>query len=648
MSDSRPTKNSSSTASPTNSDTSYDKTPQGETSGELDFIEQLMEFNTKIQSLEARLTKSKEQLVATQHQFDINRHILACYPHAFVCANNKLDVIYADDNFTKITGLTLQHLSKKRFFKDVLFFEPEQDKKALLQAAVDNGSWHGKVQLKTDQNVMTPMTMSLYYRGKGVPKPNITGFVCIFNPPAKEPTSQTAANGSLLANFSPTTDIPARSSCEQHLAKCIKQAQKDHSQFCVLNVCIDHLSRINRLRGPFVGDKVFSYAKSILKEYGEKTGADLTTVLSEDTFAIILPPPSSTEDADKLATKLLQKFQQTVAIKSHEILITLSIGISVYPNDGDNPLELLHSAYDALKKAKERGGNGKYHWGHKTGSSPGHKEQNIELENDLYQAISNSELINFYQPQISMQDGRVVGMEALARWYHPKHGHVSPGIFIPIAENMGLIDKLSNDLILLACKQGQEWLSMGYNFTMAVNISGSMVRHNDLFERIMGFLRDSGFSATSLELELTESMLVDNVKNAIELLDRCRQQGLKLAIDDFGTGYSSLSYLQRFAVDKLKIDRSFVTGVTTSENDAAITLAIIAMARKLGFQVLAEGIETEDQLMFLKENNCDICQGFLFSRPVSAEEMKHILIHDANVAMKHRRILDKFHSIRGH
>jgi EAL domain-containing protein (putative c-di-GMP-specific phosphodiesterase class I) len=238
-------------------------------------------------------------------------------------------------------------------------------------------------------------------------------------------------------------------------------------------------------------------------------------------------------------------------------------------------------------------------------------------------------------------------MEALARWEHPVHGNISPAIFIPIAENTGLIEELGLDLVKLACEEGKKWLSMGFkDFVMAVNLSGSLLRRNDLFERIEECLEETGFPAKSLEVEFTESVLIENLDNTIDLINKCRARGIKMAIDDFGTGYSSLSYLQRFAVDKIKIDRSFIMDVTTNASDAAITMAIIAIAKKLNFEVLAEGVETEEQLFFLQENQCDSCQGFLFSRPITAEQMSNLLMRDSSVALKHKRIIDKFYSIK--
>ena len=297
-----------------------------------------------------------------------------------------------------------------------------------------------------------------------------------------------------------------------------------------------------------------------------------------------------------------------------------------------------------MERAKAAGGNSSYRW-HSQMEKAG--SQNLDLEADLFEAVKNGDLTNNYQPQIDMKTGAIIGMEALARWNHPEHGLISPEIFIPVAEEVGLIDKLSYDLIELACRHGQQWHAKGLKrFTMAVNISGRMLQQDDLFDKVMGILNKTGFPPTSLELELTESALIESFDNTISLINKCKEAGIKMALDDFGTGYSSLSYLQRFAVDKLKVDRAFVMGVTTSQNDAAITLAIIAMAKQLNFKVLAEGVETEGQLSFLRENGCDVVQGFLISKAIPAGEMQNALIHDSCLAIRQRRAIEKFYSMK--
>ena len=339
-----------------------------------------------------------------------------------------------------------------------------------------------------------------------------------------------------------------------------------------------------------------------------------------------------------------RKFQHSISIKSRDIFVTPSIGISLYPDDGTSPPELLRNADTAMEAAKTKGGNTRCRW---MSDMDTQAIQHLHLENDLRKAVENGELFNHYQPQINLTNGVIVGMEALARWNHPVQGNISPTIFIPIAENTGLIEELGLDLVRVACEQGRKWLAMGFkDFTMAVNLSGSLLRRHDLFEDIMECLESTGFPPTYLEVEFTESVLIENMDSTIDLINTCRKEGIKMAIDDFGTGYSSLSYPQRFAVDKIKIDRSFIKNVTTNAGHAAITMAIIAIAKKLHFQVLAEGVETEEQLFFLQENQCDECQGFLFNKPITAEHMTNLLMRDSSVALKHKRIIDKFYSIK--
>lgn len=599
-------------------------------------LQQILEYNDKLQLLEGRLIKTK-------HELDIANQILSCYPYGIVYVNEDLQIVYANAIFCTMVGHDLIHLVKKDLFQDIISPEPGNTPEALLQKATEDGNWQGKVTLKKDNNRRIPLSLSLNYKSIVTPREKKAGFICLFSQSETNLASQQEQQPSLPVVDDPLAKLPNRIACQKHIADRIKTAGGEQGHIGILCIDIDHFKRINRIQGTYVGDKVLLYVTSILKKYGDGTGNGYIARLGGDVFALVFQTQEDETEAGQLAEKIQHTIQQPLTIQSRDVFITASIGISLYPADGKDAQELLHNANIAMKKAKSDGGNSTHRWDKKT-ISP--KDHNLELENDFYQAVAKRELINYYQPQISMTNGVIVGMEALARWEHPKHGFVSPGVFIPIAENLGIISKMSYDLISLACEQGRNWLSMGFNFTMAVNISGSMLRHADLFDRIMECLKRTKFPPSKLELELTESILVDNIKNTVAFLDKCRQIGIKLAIDDFGTGYSSLSYLQRFAVDKLKIDRSFVQGLPDNESDATIALAIIAMAQKLGFQILAEGIETEDQLRFLQEHNCNECQGFLFSKPISAQRMTHLLIHDTNVAMKHRRVIDKFFSIK--
>jgi len=590
-----------------------------------------------------QLQKTESELTELQQELSITRQLMACQTNGIIFIDLQLRIIYANNLFCSMTGRDLPNLKEKKIDQFVLLPESDQHLETIMQKAMHWGSWRGKVLISENDSGRLPMIMSLNYRDQEESTEAMPGFVCRFSP--QEITdAQAGMYSSSSLSYDALTGLPDRPSFQHHFSYCIEQARVKHSLVGLLFVDLDHFKRINRMLGPGVGDELLCSVTTLLKQCGNAAGADFVARLSGDEFAIILPPPTNPKHAEQLAERILKKFQQPVTIKSRDIFITPSIGISLYPDDGESPPELLRNADTAMEMAKARGGNTHCHWHSDMDTQA---VQNLHLENDLRKAVANGDLFNHYQPQIDLTNGIIVGMEALARWEHPVHGNISPVIFIPIAENTGLIEELGLDLVLLACKEGREWMKMGFkNFTMAVNLSGSLLRRNDLFERIMECLKSTGFPPTSLEVEFTESVLIENMDNTIDLINKCRQEGIKMAIDDFGTGYSSLSYLQRFAVDKIKIDRSFIMDVTTNASDAAITMAIIAIAKKLNFQVLAEGVETEDQLFFLQENQCDECQGFLFSKPITAKQMTNLLMRDSSIALKHKRIIDKFYSIK--
>ena len=599
-------------------------------------LQELLQKTSQLQQTDGELGRIRQEL-------DITRQIMACQASGIIFIDRQQRIIYANNLFCNMIGRDLQNLKEKKLDQFVVLPERGQSLETVLQKAMHWGSWRGKVQLRDDDNEQLPMIMSLNYRDKEGQNGEKEGFACQFSQ-VETTGSHTGLHSSSQLTYDALTGLPDRPSFQQHFSLCIGQAGIKHSDVGLLFVDLDHFKRINRMLGPGVGDELLCSVTELLQHCGNVEGANFVARLSGDEFAIVLPSPTNAQLAEQLADRILQKFQQPVTIKSRDIFVTPSIGISLFPSDGENAPELLRNADTAMQMAKARGGNSSCRWNSDMDTQA---VQNLHLENDLRKAVANGELFNHYQPQINLTNGVIVGMEALARWEHPVHGNISPVIFIPLAENTGLIEELGLDLVLLACQEGRKWLNLGFkNFSMAVNLSGSLLRRNDLFEKIMGCLESTGFPPTSLEVEFTESVLIENMDNTIDLINNCRREGIKMAIDDFGTGYSSLSYLQRFAVDKIKIDRSFIMDVTTNASNAAITRAIIAIARKLNFQVLAEGVETEQQLFFLQENQCDECQGFLFSRPITAKHMTNLLMRDSSVALKHKRIIDKFYSIK--
>ena len=591
------------------------------------------------------LQDAKKRLTAHQKELDIARQIISSCAEGILFIDLNRRITYADQNFCRLTGFDARQLENQKLENFVSVPRKNQDLAGFFQQALKWKKWHGKVLLKKNGKGHTEISMAVTCFSDPKQKNfRYSGYVCQFLPGITATDSEQARNQTnKLYSYDLLTGLLERTAFLQHFSTVIEKAITTDSQVSLLYIDLDNFKRVNRMLGTLAGDKLLYSVATLLKQCAEEANATQLARLGGDEFAITITGTRTPPVADKLAASIINCLQNPIKIQAREIYITPSIGIAHFPKDGQNFQELFHKADTAQEIAKNGGGNKTCRWSTSMNTVV---SQNLYLENDLREAVANGHLFNHYQPQIDLKTGVIIGMEALARWVHPEKGFISPAVFIPIAENTGIIEKIGLDLVKLACMEGKKWLRMGLKFTMAVNISGRLLRRNDLFEDIMECLESTGFPPQALEVEFTESVLMENMENTIRLIDKLREQGVKLAIDDFGTGYSSLSYLQRFAVDKIKIDRSFVMNVTKNPNDAAITRAIIAIAKKLNFEVLAEGVETEEQLFFLQENKCDFCQGFLFNKPLSPKDMTCTLMRDSSVALKHKRIIDHFYSIR--
>nr|MDQ2694527.1 EAL domain-containing protein [Pseudomonadota bacterium] len=337
----------------------------------------------------------------------------------------------------------------------------------------------------------------------------------------------------------------------------------------------------------------------------------------------VLESLSREEDAAVAARKVLNALKPAIDIEDYELFITPSIGISVFPRDGEDMQALLKSADIAMYRAKEGGRNDFQFYAEVMNVRA---LERLTLERHLRYALERRELEVHYQPQVDLYDGWVTAVEALLRWRHPDRGLVSPAEFIPLAEETGLILPIGEWVLKEACRQAKVWQEQGLAAVrVAVNLSARQFRQQDLARCIARVLQETGLEARYLELEITESLVMEDVEQAVAVLDALKAMGVQLAIDDFGTGYSSLSYLKRFPLDRLKVDRVFVRDITTDPDDAAITLSVIAMAHSLKLKVIAEGVETEPQLAFLRQKHCDEMQGYYFSRPLPAGEMTAVL-----------------------
>jgi diguanylate cyclase (GGDEF)-like protein len=420
-----------------------------------------------------------------------------------------------------------------------------------------------------------------------------------------------------LAYNDELTGLPNRRSLYARLNTRLEEAYSGKTALMVLN--INRFKTINDSLGYEAGDRLLGIVSETLQS--RLKGSEEVFRTGGDEFAVVLPE-SGGEEAMHRAQALLEEFERPVNVGGMEHYVALSAGISVYPEDGHAADGLLQSADAAVHLAKEQGAEVKRF---SKGMTMIAREKLI-LESDLRKGLERGEFFLEYQPKMSVENGGILGMEALVRWNHPTRGPVSPGEFIPLAEECGLIVPLGEWVLHEACRQNKEWQSKGYApLCMSINLSIRQFRQPRLAEQIGQMLEEIGLDPQYVELEITESMTVDK-DAAFEQLKRFKQLGLHISIDDFGTGYSSLHYLKNMPIDRLKIDRSFVSEVMSGESDAAIVSTIASMAHHLKLKVTAEGVENEEQLAFLRSQRCHEAQGFLFSRPVPAGRFERMFL----------------------
>lgn len=423
------------------------------------------------------------------------------------------------------------------------------------------------------------------------------------------------------AESDPLTQLPNRTLLRTRLDEAIARAQQNGSQLALLFIDLDRFKNINDSLGHAIGDELLIQVAQRLS--GAVRASDTVSRLGGDEFVILLENLSDAKQVVRVTELLLQATSGQYGVAGHELAITLSIGIAVYPGDGRDVETLQKNADAAMYHAKSVGRNNFQFF---APAMNARVSEHLELENRLRHALERHELSLHYQPQYDLQSGRLNGCEALMRWHNPVLGQVPPDKFIPIAEDSGLILPLGAWALEEACRQAAAWQAQGLPaLPVAVNVSAVQFRHADLAEQVARALHDSGLPPHLLELELTESVLAENRAQVALTLERLKQLGVRLAMDDFGTGYSSLSYLKHFKLDTLKIDRSFVHDLPGSSDYAALVLTIIGMARSLGMNCIAEGIETAAQLAFLREHGCARGQGYHFARPLSAEAMAELL-----------------------
>ncbi|NQE34881.1 EAL domain-containing protein [Microcoleus asticus] len=420
------------------------------------------------------------------------------------------------------------------------------------------------------------------------------------------------------------TNLPNRLLFRELLSQILDKQKKWSALIPVMTLSLDKINRINSTLGHEIGD-------SVLCKFAERLSnctknINIVARLEAAQFAIVLEPVAEKQDAAKIAQNILDIVAQPMIVKGSELYLTASIGISLSPSDASDGDQLLKNAYTAMYNSQQQGGNNyQFHTAKVAHSSIKRFTQETFLRN----ALKRSEFEVYYEPQIEIKTGKIIGAEALVRWNHPERGRVSPGEFIPMAEEMGLIAPLGEWVLETACRQTKVWQTQGLPpLRVAVNVSARQFEQKNLTERVRQILTETNLDPKCLELELTESLILQDEKTAVQAFTAWKDMGISIAIDDFGMGYSSLSYPKRFPFDAIKIDKSFIRDIAEDRQNAAITIAIIQMAHGMNMTVIAEGVENESELAFLCDRECDEIQGYFFSQALPMAEFEELLKSD--------------------
>lgn len=447
-----------------------------------------------------------------------------------------------------------------------------------------------------------------------------------------------------MAYYDNLTNLPNRSLFYDRLDKALAHSERYGGTCALMFLDLDNFKRINDTLEHRIGDLLlqgiadrlhnFVRAADTVARQGVSFMTNTVARLGGDEFTILLTDIHSLQDSAKIAQRILEILSQPFNLEGYEVFVTISIGIAIFPTDGRDMNTLIKNADTAMYHAKEHGRNNFQFYKHAMNATA---MDRLNMENNLRRAIEKDEFLLHYQPRINITTGRIVGIEALIRWQHPEQGLIAPAEFIPLAEETGLIIPMGEWALKTACMQNKIWQQQGPIYapvSIAINLSGHQFRQDNLIKIIEKVLGDTNLDPVFLELEITESVIMSNVDNTMALLHKLKDMGIQLSMDDFGTGYSSFNYLKRFPLDNIKIDQSFIKDISNSKRDETIIKAIIAMAHTLGVNVVAEGVETSEQLELLQEFGCDEMQGFIMSRPLPAEHVQEFLEIRENILIK--------------
>ncbi|MAZ65579.1 MAG: hypothetical protein CMF25_00525 [Kangiellaceae bacterium] len=527
-------------------------------------------------------------------------------------ADSQFNIVYTNHAFGKITGFNAQQVEGKklRLLEDER--NPDDMYAAIMTSLKSRGQWKGELwdKRKNGRTYPVRVNISTVKDDKG----NITHYVGLFADITQQKHSEEELRQ--LANYDVLTNLPNRMFFHERLHHALNHAARSKSQVALLFLDLDHFKAINDTLGHACGDMLLREVAKRLKRGLRKE--DTVARLGGDEFVVIVENVSHIDKVTAVANKILESMQPTVILEGNEVHISPSIGIGLFPDDADNVEMLVQAADTAMYHAKKQGRNNFQFF---TSEMNQQVQERLFMETHLRTAVKKQELSLVYQPKVSFKTGEVVGVEALLRWNHPKLGPISPMKFIPIAEETGIINDIGEWVLDEAVAQAQRWREQGILLPVAINLSAKQFSHLQLVERIEALLKNNHLPADLLQIEITESSLMIDMDAAIDTLNELRHHGIKIAVDDFGTGYSSLSYIRKLPVDYLKLDRSFIFDMAENSQAAALIENIIQLAHVLKLEVIAEGVETQAQYKLLSHMHCEQYQGYLFSRPIQADEI---------------------------
>lgn len=551
-------------------------------------------------------TADRERLRQAAAVFD-------CTREGVLVTDSKGLIVHVNRAFMEITGYQREEVLGQRpnMFKSG--HHPPGFYQAMFATLDSLGEWSGEIWNRRKSGEIYPQwqTIRLIHDDQG----QFSQYVAVFSDISAIKKSEHELTH--LAHHDPLTDLPNRLLLTDRAGQAVVSAQVHKCGCALLMIDLDHFKLINDSLGHSVGDQLL---KGVAERLNALFGPDITLArLSGDEFAVLAENCPQPGHAAALAQRVIDGLKEPFQINGHPLFINASIGISLFPSDALSAEQLLRNADSALFKAKSAGRDG---YALYTEELTAHAQQRVEIAFELRRALEQQELRVYYQPVHDLKTSRLIGVEALVRWEHPQRGLVSPAEFIPIAERTGLIAEVDAWIMRQACQQMCLWQAAGVVLSfVAVNVSSRLFARRELYQQVAQVLHDTGLDPAYLELEVTESAVMEDPEVALEQMHRLRELGVRLAIDDFGTGYSSLLRLKRLPVQKLKIDQGFVAGLPGDEDDAAIARIIIALAQSMGMQVHAEGVEQAEQASFLLEHDCDLGQGYWFGRPMPAASL---------------------------